>query len=88
MLSVIGKGIFYFLSVIEKAILIRAILSWFVDPYSRIMQILYAVTEPFVAPVRALIMRFFGEMPMIDFSPLISMVLISFLKQIFWMFFR
>lgn len=88
MLSVIGKGIYYFLTAIETAIVLRTILNWFIDPYSRIMQILYAVTEPFVAPVRALIMRFFGEMPMIDFSPLISMVLISFLKQIFWMFFR
>ena len=83
MLSVIGKGIFYFLSVIEAAILIRAILSWFVDPYSRIMQILIQVTEPFVAPVRALLSRFMGDMPMIDFSPMLAMLLISTLKQIF-----
>ncbi|MBQ4156927.1 MAG: YggT family protein [Clostridia bacterium] len=83
MLSVIGKGIFYFLSVIETAILIRAILSWFVDPYSRIMQILIQVTEPFVAPIRALLSRFMGDMPMVDFSPMLAMLLISTLKQIF-----
>ncbi|MBQ5770602.1 MAG: YggT family protein, partial [Clostridia bacterium] len=80
MLSVIGTGILYFLSVIETVILLRAILSWFIDPYSRIMQILYAVTEPFIAPIRAVLSRFMGDMPMMDFSPLIAMLLISALK--------
>lgn len=83
MLFIIGKGIFYFLSLIETAILLRAILSWFVDPYSRIMQILYTVTEPFVAPVRALLNRFFGDMQMLDFSPMIAMLLVTLLKQLF-----
>ncbi|MBQ1258183.1 MAG: YggT family protein [Clostridia bacterium] len=88
MLSVIGTGILYFLSVIETVILLRAILSWFIDPYSRIMQILYAVTEPFIAPIRAVLSRFMGDMPMMDFSPLIAMLLISALKQVFFIVFH
>ena len=88
MLSVIGKGIYYFLSLIELAIFLRAILSWFIDPYSRIMQILYAVTEPFIAPIRAVLSRFMGDMPMMDFSPLIAMLLISALKQVFFIVFH
>ena len=88
MLSVIGTGILYFLSVIETVILLRAILSWFIDPYSRIMQILYAVTEPFIAPIRAVLSRFMGDMPMMDFSPLIAMLLISVLKQVFFIVFH
>lgn len=83
MLSVIGTGIFYFLSVIETAIFLSVILSWFIDPYSRILQLLYAVTEPFVAPIRALLSRFMGDMPMIDFSPMIAMLIISVIKQMF-----
>ncbi len=87
MLSVIGKGFFYFLSVIETAIMLRWILSWFIDPYSRIIQLLAAVTEPFVAPIRALLSRFMGDMPMIDFSPMLAMLLIGVLKQVLLVFF-
>lgn len=88
MLSVIGIGIFYFLTVIETAILVRAIMSWFVDPYSRVMQLLYMVTEPFVAPIRALLMKFMGDQPMVDFSPMLAMLLVTVVKQIFLIFFR
>ena len=87
MLSVIGTGIFYFLSAIETAIFLSVILSWFIDPYSRVLQLLYAVTEPFVAPIRALLSRFMGDMPMIDFSPMIAMLIISLLKQMFLVIF-
>ncbi|MBR3928571.1 MAG: YggT family protein [Clostridia bacterium] len=83
MLSIIGTGIYYFLTVIETAIFLRSILSWFVDPYSRILQLLYAITEPFVAPVRALLSRFTGDMPMVDFSPMLAWLLISVVKQVF-----
>ena len=82
MLSAIGKGIFYFLTVIETAILIRVIMVWFVDPFSRIMQILLQVTEPFIAPIRAILSRFTGDMPMIDLSPMLAFMLISVLKEI------
>lgn len=88
MLSLIGKGIYYFLSLIELAIFLRAIMSWFVDPFSRIMQIIGAVTEPFIAPVRALLSKFVGEMPMIDFSPMLAWLLISAVKEIFLVIFR
>lgn len=87
MLTVIGKGIYYFLSVIETAIIARSILSWFVDPFSRFMQILYSVTEPFVAPVRALLSRFIGETPMLDFSPMLAYLVLTFVKQLFVVFF-
>ncbi len=87
MLSVIGTGIFYFLSAIETAIFVSVILSWFIDPYSRILQLLYAVTEPFVAPIRALLSKFMGDMPMIDFSPMIAMLIISLIKQMFLVIF-
>lgn len=83
MLSVIGKGIFYFLSLIETAIMIRVIMSWFVDPFSRIMQIFLQVTEPFIAPIRTILSRFVGDTPMFDFSPMLAFMMISVLKQVF-----
>ncbi len=88
MLAVIGKGIFYFLSVIETAILIRVIMSWFVDPFSRIMQIFLQVTEPFIAPIRAILARFVGETPMFDLSPMLAFMVISVLKEVFLVVFR
>lgn len=87
MLSLIGTGIFYFLSAIETAIFLSVILSWFIDPYSRILQLLYAVTEPFVAPIRMLLSKFIGDTPMFDFSPMVAMLLISVLKQVFLVIF-
>ena len=81
MISVIAAGIFYFLLVIEYAILFRAILSWFMNPYSAFMRMLVLITEPFIAPVRALINRVMGRPSMFDFSMMITMVLITLLRN-------
>ena len=76
-------GIYYFLAAIEYAILFRAILSWFIDPFSPFMGFLAQITEPFIAPVRALINRFFGKPRMYDFAPLVTMVLLTLLRNMF-----
>ena len=34
----IGKGLLYFLRLIDVALLARCVLSWFVSPYSRVME--------------------------------------------------
>lgn len=81
--AVVGTGIYYFLTAIEYILLFRAVLSWFMDQNSTLMHLLINFTEPFVAPVRALIMRIFGRMQMVDFSILITMVLINVLKNVF-----
>ncbi len=65
--------------------LLRALLSWFiVEDGNPLMSVLYAVTEPFIAPVRALCDRFgwFADSPMdIPFTLtfLIIVILNSFL---------
>lgn len=87
MLSVIGIGIYYFLTVIESAIFISVLMGWFVDPYNRFLQLLYAITEPFVAPIRALLSRFMGDTPIFDFSPMIAILLLNALKQVFLVIF-
>ena len=67
------------LELITWAIIIRAILSWFYqglgrDPFTRI---LVELTEPLIAPVRAVLMRII-PLP-IDFSPLVVILLIRLL---------
>lgn len=61
-------------------IIARAILSWFVpmgrDAWSRI---LVDITEPLLAPVRALMGRL---IPMIDLSPIVVILLINLLQRL------
>ncbi len=57
----------------------RALLSWTgMDPYSPLAQILYRLTEPVLAPIR----RIMPQTGMIDFSPLVAMILIAVLGQL------
>ena len=82
MFALIGRGVYYFLTLIFYAILIRSLLSWFVDPYSRVMVFLSMLVEPFVAPVRRLLSRFSGDMMRVDFSPAIAGLIILFLREL------
>lgn len=65
-------NILYFLLVI------RIILSWVnADTYNEIVQIIYRITDPILAPFRRLPLRIGG----IDFSPIIAFLAISVLKN-------
>lgn len=63
------------------AIVIRAILSWFMrlggDPITRL---LLDITEPILVPIRNLMSRLLPNM-MIDFSPLVAILLLQFLAR-------
>jgi len=80
LIEVIKSFVLIFLSVIQFAMLLRAILSWFVMGGGKFTNFLYAVTEPFIAPVRALFekMNWLQNSP-IDFSFMVTYLLISFL---------
>jgi len=65
-------NILYFLLVI------RIILSWFrVDPYNELIQILYRITDPILAPLRRLPL----QAGMIDFSPIVAFILLRFVQS-------
>jgi len=65
-------------NIIYFLLVIRIILSWFgVNPYNEIVQILYKITEPILAPFRRLPLR----MGMLDFSPILAFVAIFFLRS-------
>lgn len=64
--------------VITWAILLRALVSWFpISQGNFFVRMLDAVTEPVVSPVRNLMGRLIKTPMMIDFSPLIAMVLVD-----------
>ena len=80
LIEVIKSVVLVFLTVIQFAMLLRAILSWFVMGGGKFINFLYAITEPFIAPLRALLekMNWFQNSP-IDFSFMITYLLISLL---------
>ncbi len=59
-------------------LVIRIVLSWVgADPYNEIVQIIYRVTEPILAPFRRLPLK----MGAIDFSPIIAFLVLSVLRN-------
>ena len=61
------------------AIIARALASWFVqDPGNPIVAMLNDITEPIVGPIR----RFMPSTGMIDFSPLVALILLQILRQV------
>ena len=68
----------YLLTGLNWLIIIRALLSWVSpDPYNPIVQFLYRVTEPLLAPFRRLIPAYAIGF---DISPIFALILIWFIK--------
>lgn len=71
----------YFLDILSWAIIINALLSWFMRPDSPIKSFLDRMVEPFMRPFRALFRRFSGNSP-IDFSPMLAILAIYLLRML------
>ena len=68
----------YTLTIANWLVIIRALLSWVSpDPYNVIVQFLYKVTEPLLAPFRRLVPAYAIG---IDLSPIFALLAIWFLK--------
>ncbi|MBI3999738.1 MAG: YggT family protein [Candidatus Omnitrophica bacterium] len=71
LVSMIFKVIYFLL-------VIRIIVSWFqVNPFSEPISMLYRITEPILLPLRKLPL----QVGVIDFSPVVAFILISFLDS-------
>ena len=64
--------------VLSLVIVARVILSWFSSPTNRLAIILYRATEPVLAPLRRIIPRF----GMIDFTPLVAIILLQLIVRL------
>lgn len=57
----------------------RIIISWFgVSPYNDLVRFIYRITEPILMPFRRLPL----QVGMIDFSPFLAFILLSFLQRL------
>jgi len=67
----------YFLSVVNFLIFARVMMSWIVKDYSHpIVQLIFQVTEPILAPIRIFLTRL-GIGGTLDFSPIVAMLLVQ-----------
>ena len=59
-------------------LVIRIIISWVgADPYNEIVRIVYKITDPLLAPFRALPLK----LGAIDFSPIVAFLVLSVVKS-------
>ena len=66
------------LNLLAIAILVRALMSWFVrDPSNPIVRILDTITDPILQPLRQIMPR----MGMMDFTPLVAIILLQVLAS-------
>lgn len=92
MIVAVYKAIDLVLNVFTIALVARVLLSWlpmFRD--NRIVDVLYAVTEPVLAPIRNMLSRssFMNNsmFSMMDFSPIVAFLLINVLRNVIAMVF-
>jgi YggT family protein len=61
------------------AIIVQAVLSWVSpDPYNPVVRFLYSITEPVYRPLRRRLPLFYGG---IDFSPMLVIIILIFLRE-------
>ncbi|KAF5052273.1 YGGT family protein [anaerobic digester metagenome] len=70
------------LRIIDSLILVRVLLSFFPTlQYSKVSNFIYQMTEPIMAPCRAILDKLGLGMGMIDFSPILAFLLINLLQN-------
>lgn len=72
----------YFFEFLNLMILVRVFLSWFsFNPDNRLIRFVYQVTEPVLEPFRKLTARLGLNTGMIDFSPVISLLVLYYVVK-------
>ncbi len=75
------------LRIIDSLILVRVLLSFFPTlQSSRISYFIYQMTEPILAPCRAILDRLGLGMGMIDFSPILAFLLLGLFQTLIFAF--
>ncbi|CZR98129.1 MULTISPECIES: YggT family protein [unclassified Clostridioides] len=80
-MGTIRIALYYLLDIIAWMIVIKSLMTWFPNGrQSKIFEILENLTEPIEGPIRSIMYRYTNGP--IDFSPLIAIVLLMFLRQL------
>lgn len=78
-------AIYYVMDIAQFLFIIRAILSWFPNTNnSKLSEFLYEMTEPFIRPVRKLLNKTQLANSMLDFSFLITFMVLILVQDIAW----
>ena len=64
--------------IITLLVLAQAVMSYFVSPYHPVRQTLDSLLEPFYAPIR----RLLPPVGMVDFSPLVLIILVQIISRL------
>ena len=80
---ILAKTVSLTLSIVSFAMLVRMIIPWFTDPTeNKIYFISCLVTEPFIAPVRAIMIKLdIGQKTPIDWAFTITYLIIILLRS-------
>lgn len=82
---VIKTALITLIRLIESLILVRVLLSYFPTlRTSKIAYFIYQLTEPVLAPCRAIINRLGFGMGIIDFSPILAYILLGLIQSIIY----
>ncbi|HFQ8796845.1 YggT family protein [Clostridioides sp. ES-S-0054-01] len=80
-MGTIRIALYYLLDIIAWMIVIKSLMTWFPNGrQSKIFEILENLTEPIEGPIRSIMYKYTNGP--IDFSPLIAIVLLMFLRQL------
>jgi len=80
---VIKLALSIFIRIVNSLILVRVLLSFFPNlRYSKIADFIYQLTEPILAPCRALLDKLGLGMGMVDFSPILAYMILRFVQML------
>lgn len=77
---IIGTALRYLFDILSWAIVIKALMSWFPNGGGQLYNILASITEPIEAPIRNILGKYMNGP--VDFSPLIAILLLTFLEKL------
>ena len=78
MISVLATAIQWFGNLVVSLVLLHVILSYFMSPYHPIRSFVDRLVEPLLAPIR----RVVPLVGMLDFSPIILIILVQLFEQV------
>lgn len=72
--------LYYLLEALKWLVIIRALMSWFVDPYSDnpLVRLIRKITDPILKPMSEMVPNFGG----VDLSPLLAFFALYLLQQV------
>lgn len=86
-LYIIFQALAWLARILIWAIILRAVLSWFIRPSSKFYKYyayLLRFTEPLIRPFRPLLQRFMTPGIPIDLAPLCSLLVLQILERLFY----